>query len=158
MPPPTKQCTRSGGAQDSTIGVGLGGNGTAAPIPPRLPGGLVAADITGLLSTVPQQFGLRVTREYGAVADGNGFTLTYNVSNAGNATLELGAFASSLTFNQDWTGLSLPQTAASCSLFDPYMGLDGGYVRVARISGTGPVMLVTSGAPTVCTPVRWGEG
>jgi len=133
--------------------VGPGGNGTARPIPTQLPGGLFAADITGLLNVLPAQFGLRVTREYAAAADGNGFTMTFNLSNAGNQTVEVGAFAASLTFNQDWTGLSLPQTAASCSLFDPYMGLDAGFVRATRISGTGPAMLVTSAAPTVCTPV-----
>lgn len=134
--------------------MGPSGNGTARPIPPQLSGGLLAADITGLLSILPAQLGLRVTREYGAVADGNGFTMTFNVTNGGSQTVEVGAFAASLTFNQDWSGLSLPQTAASCSLFDPYMGLDAGFVRATRISGTGPAMLVTSGAPTVCSPVR----
>lgn len=122
----------------------------AVPVPPSLPGGLIAADVTPLLAAgapggAASLLGLRVVREYGtANASSGGLALSFILSNT-NATsaLELGAFGASLPFDNDWTGLSLEQNAATCSLADPYVGLDAGYVRVTRISGRGPVILVT---------------
>jgi hypothetical protein len=113
---------------------------TAVPVPPSLPNGFAAFDVSGLLN-IP---GLRVVREYGTAADGNGgVVMSFLVSNTGANALEIGALGISTVFNNDWSGLSLEQNAQTCSLTEPYMGMDGGFVRVIKITGAGPLLLVS---------------
>ena len=117
----------------------------ASPVPPSLPGGLVAADVTPLLAAgVPggeeALLGLQVVREYGSVPGDSsgvgGLTVSFILTNTNaSAAVTVGAFGVSLPFNNDWTDLNLAQNAATCSLTDPYIGLDAGYARVTRISG-----------------------
>jgi hypothetical protein len=68
-----------------------------------------------------------------------------------SAAIVVGAFGASLPFNNDWTGLSLEQNAAQCSLLDPYIGLDAGFARVTRITGRGPLLLVIPNVFRPCT-------
>lgn len=116
---------------------------------PLFPSSVWASNVTPLLnlSGFPS---LGVSREIAPAPDGQGAVLLLILSNNNNNknhttsedVLEIGGLDVSMIFNNDWTGLSLEQNAATCSLTDPYIGSDAGYLRVVRITGSGPVLLV----------------
>lgn len=143
----------TGFTQTTTVG------STASSTPntsPLFPTSIWANDLSIALSSssVPN---LRVIREYTPSPDGQGILMNFIITNTASpstsnntdptipvdSTIEIGGFGVSMIFNSDWTGLSLEQNAATCSLFDPYIGVDAGYVRVVRIAGNGPILLVT---------------
>ena len=143
--------------------------GPVAPIAvPRIPGtNLWAADLTQLLNASSASFavaapGLRVVRELTVAPDGLGVVLSILLDNEeGAAAVEVGGLDVSLVTDSDWSGLSLEQNAARCSLAEPYTGLDGGFVRIVRITGEGPALLVTPSslgcsAATAAPPVACG--
>ncbi len=47
-----------------------------------------------------------------------------------------------MIFNNILSRRSLEQAHERCSFFDPYIGLDAGYLQVTRLSGRGPALLV----------------
>ncbi|KAI7237021.1 hypothetical protein KC330_g3450 [Hortaea werneckii] len=57
--------------------------------------------------------------------------------------IEIGAFGFPIEFNSILTGRTPVETTDTCVFMDPYVGLDAGYVRVTRLTGTGPNMVVT---------------
>ena len=130
--------------------------GPVAPkVAPQLPGrALWAADLTPLLNSTPVFAtavpGLRVARELTATADGLGVVMSFVLSNSGSSAIEVGGFDVSLVTDNNWQGLTLEQNAERCSLSDPYLGADGGFLRVMRISGTGPVLLVAPASAFAC--------
>ena len=146
----------AGGAwAQATTTVARPGGPVAPVVAPQVPAGapLWAADLTPLLNASSPDFaaaapGLSVARELAAAPDGLGVIMSIILSNAAGAeaAVEVGGLDVSIVTNNDWTGLSLEQNAGRCSLADPFMGLDGGFVRVARITGEGPVLLVTPSA------------
>jgi hypothetical protein len=126
------------------------GAGPAPRVTPTLPGSVWASDISSHINT--SAAGLSVVREYTPAPDGLGILMSLVISNtnaaaaaagdAADATIEIGGLDVSLVMNNDWSGLSLEQTAEACSLADPYIGGDAGFVRGVRITGSGPVLLV----------------
>ena len=98
---------------------------------------LAAADLS---PTLPEHIPVRVTRAWRLV---NGrIVLSCEVSNKSSAPSEIGALGVPVVFNNIITGRNLEQAHEICSFFDPYIGLDAGYVQVTRLSGNGPALVV----------------
>jgi hypothetical protein len=98
---------------------------------------LASADLTPTLAAgVP----LQVTRKWRLV---NGrIVLSFDLANKGTTPVEIGALGIPVVFNNIITGRNLEQAHEICSFFDPYIGLDAGYVQVTRLSGKGPSLVV----------------
>ncbi|KAI0748874.1 hypothetical protein C8Q74DRAFT_1212341 [Fomes fomentarius] len=83
---------------------------------------------------------LNITRRW-VVKDGE-FQLLFDVTNSQKQAVEIGSLGVPLEFNNIFTGRSAAQTNELCSLFDPYIGQDAGYVQVTPLLGTLPPLLV----------------
>lgn len=110
-------------------------------------GSVLASD--DLAPTLPADFPLRVTRDW-AVANGR-LRLTFAVTNPGTVPVEIGALGIPMPFNNIIVDRILEEAHARCSFSDPYIGQDAGFLRVTRLSGTGPTMVVT---PVGRTPLE----
>lgn len=85
---------------------------------------------------------LDVTRTWKEV-DGD-LVLEVAIRNPSNeSAVEIGAFGFPIEFNNIFTGRDPIETANTCVLVDPYIGLDAGYLQVTRLLGTGPAMVIT---------------
>ncbi|POS81212.1 hypothetical protein DHEL01_v200423 [Diaporthe helianthi] len=84
---------------------------------------------------------LNVTREWLDVEGDVG--LSFTLTNAGTGAIEVGSLGFPAEFNSIFTNRSAPETQQVCSLSDPYIGLHGGYIRVAPVSGNGAALVVT---------------
>ena len=107
---------------------------------------LAAAD---LAATLPADIPLRVHR-FWEVRDGR-LTLRFELTNTSASPVELGGVGIPMVFNNILSGRSLEEAHAVASFHDPYIGHDGGYVQVTRLSGEGPALLVT---PLEGTPLE----
>ncbi|CAI7669971.1 unnamed protein product [Penicillium pancosmium] len=99
---------------------------------------LAAAD---LASTLPSQSPLQVIRKWSDV-DGD-LGLSFTLTNQGNASLEIGGLGFPTEFNSIFSNRTADDMSAKCSLADPYIGLDAGYIQVTPTSGTGAALIVT---------------
>lgn len=98
---------------------------------------LAAADLT---PTLAENSPVKITRKWRLV---NGrVVLSFDVTNSAKTPLEIGALGIPVVFNNIITGRNLEQAHEICSFFDPYIGLDAGYVQVTRLSGKGPALVV----------------
>ncbi|KAJ8701864.1 hypothetical protein PTI98_000615 [Pleurotus ostreatus] len=98
---------------------------------------LAAAD---LAPTLPSNSLLSVTRRW--VLENNQLELLFDVTNSQSAAVEIGSIGAPLEFNNIFTSRTAAQTNELCSLFDPYIGQDAGYVQVTPLLGTLPPLLV----------------
>ena len=129
---------------------------TITPLPISGPT-LAAAD---LALTLPLSSPLNITRRW-VVSDGE-FQLLFDVTNPGKSSLEIGSLGAPLEFNnvsgvvfkkyayvlmpshkKIFTNRNASATNELCSLFDPYIGQDAGYVQVTPLLGTLPPLVVT---------------
>ncbi|KAF7329825.1 hypothetical protein MKEN_00245900 [Mycena kentingensis (nom. inval.)] len=94
-----------------------------------------------LAPTLPTSSLLTITRRW--VSDANGIQLLFDVTNSQTTAVEIGALGAPLEFNNIFTGRSAAQTNTICSLFDPYIGNDAGFVQVTPLLGTLPPLVVT---------------
>ncbi|KAI0328788.1 hypothetical protein GY45DRAFT_1354943 [Cubamyces sp. BRFM 1775] len=94
----------------------------------------------GLSPTLPKESLLNITRRW-ALSDGE-LQLLFDVKNSQQQAVEIGALGAPLEFNNIFTGRTAAQTNELCSLFDPYIGQDAGYVQVTPLLGTLPPLLV----------------
>lgn len=99
--------------------------------------------------TLPPGLPLKVTREW--LRHDNDIALRFNVTNTATDIVELGSLGIPVTINNIFTGRSAEETQQRCSLADPYIGLDAGYVRVAHLQGTGNALVIT---PLEGTPLE----
>ncbi|KAJ5995179.1 hypothetical protein N7481_002156 [Penicillium waksmanii] len=99
---------------------------------------LAAAD---LASTLPSQSPLQVIRKWSDV-DGD-LGLSFTLTNQGNASLEIGGLGFPTEFNSIFSNRTAVDMSAKCSLADPYIGLDAGYIQVMPTAGTGAALIVT---------------
>ncbi|KAI0777439.1 hypothetical protein BD413DRAFT_467660 [Trametes elegans] len=83
---------------------------------------------------------LNVTRRW-VLEDGE-LQILFDVTNSQNDAVEVGALGAPLEFNNIFTGRTAAETNELCSLFDPYIGQDAGYVQVTPLLGTLPPLLV----------------
>lgn len=94
-----------------------------------------------LESTLPSNSPLRVIRTWLDV-DGD-LGLSFTLRNDGNDSLEIGSLGFPTEFNSIFTNRTAEEMSAKCSLADPYIGLDAGYIQVTPTSGTGAALIVT---------------
>ncbi len=107
---------------------------------------LAAADLG---ATLPGDIPVRVVRRW-SVRDGV-LALEFAVTNRTQSPVEIGALGIPMVFNNILSGRSLDEAHAQASFHDPYIGGDAGYLQVVRLSGAGPVLLVT---PLAGTPLE----
>lgn len=98
---------------------------------------LAAADLSPAL---PSNFPLAITRTW--ITEGGRLIMRFELKNKSMSTVQVGALAIPMVFNNVITNRTLEQAHAACSFADPYMGRDAGYLQVTRLSGQGPALLV----------------
>ncbi|KAF8206779.1 hypothetical protein K438DRAFT_1577098 [Mycena galopus ATCC 62051] len=91
--------------------------------------------------TLPTTSLLNITRRW--VSDSQGIQLLFDVTNSQTVAVEIGSLGAPLEFNNIFTGRTSTQTNTICSLFDPYIGQDAGFVQVTPLLGTQPPLVVT---------------
>ena len=84
---------------------------------------------------------LHVERYWGVQA--GGLTLSFAITNNQYLSIELGSLGFALESDSIFTDRTAVDINANCSLIDPNIGLNGGYLRFTRINGQGPAMVVT---------------
>lgn len=109
----------------------------------------VITNVTSQLAPTLPTGPLNITRQWIDV-DGD-LGLQFTVQNSGSVSLELGGLGFPAEFNSIFTGRDASTMLAECSLSDPYIGLDAGYIRVTPTSGTGAALVVT---PLQKTPME----
>lgn len=98
-----------------------------------------AADLAPTFNTtIP----LSITRTWGKTEAGD-LSLSFSIKNVRKAAVEVGSVGFPIEFNNIFTGRTSTDTQADCSLTDPNIGLNGGYLRVTRINGASPALVVT---------------
>jgi hypothetical protein len=108
------------------------------PLESKQAGVLAAADLS---PTLPSNIPLKVKR-YWQVVNGN-LVLLFKLKNTGSRAVEIGSLGMPMIFNNILQGEELEQAHARNVFYDPYIGKDAGYLQVTRLSGKGPVLLVT---------------
>src|SRR6185295_3978426 len=104
---------------------------------------LASADLT---PTLAADSPIQVTRVW--MVESGRLVMRFVLKNTSQAPVEIGGLGFPLVFNnmiQNFvTGRArtLPQAHEICSFFDPYVGRDGGYLQVTRLSGAGPALVV----------------
>ena len=98
---------------------------------------IAAADLT---PTLGEGCPLQVTRTWSI--SGGHLALHFAIHNPTNAAVEIGALGIPMVFNNIITDRSLEQAHAACSFSDPYIGQDGGYLQVTRLTGKGSALVV----------------
>jgi hypothetical protein len=101
--------------------------------------GALAASSIG--PTLGASTGLDITREWINVSGDLG--LQFTVQNPGKTAMELGSFGFPTEFNSIFSSRTAAGIQAACSLEDPYIGLNAGYLRITPVSGTGAALVVT---------------
>ncbi|KAJ3722284.1 hypothetical protein C8R42DRAFT_580417 [Lentinula raphanica] len=108
---------------------------------------LTASSVSGttkaaanLAPTLPRNSLLNITRRW--VVDDNVLQLLFDVTNSQTTAVEIGSLGAPLEFNNIFTDRTAAQTNTLCSLFDPYIGQDAGYVQVTPLLGTLPPLVV----------------
>lgn len=110
-----------------------------APVAPLAvsPPVLAGAD---LAATLPAGLPLRVDRYYEAAGDD--LVLRFVLTNISGSPVEVGAVGIPMVFNNILEGKTLDEAHAANVFFDPYMGMDAGYLEVKRLHGKSPGLLV----------------
>ena len=111
-----------------------------APVDPVAsddPSVLAAANMT---NTFPAGFPLEITRYW--QKEGDHLVLRFDMKNKTGKKIEIGALGIPLIFNNDIDRKTLEEAHAENVFYDPYIGMDAGYLQVTRLNGNGPVLLV----------------
>ncbi|WP_348822335.1 DUF5695 domain-containing protein [Flavobacterium aestuarii] len=98
---------------------------------------LAAAD---LANTLPADIPVTIKRYY--ETNGDDLILRFVITNKTANSIEIGALGIPMIFNNILEGKSLNETHAQNVFFDPYIGMDAGYLEVKRLSGEGPALVV----------------
>ncbi len=98
---------------------------------------LAAADLS---ATLPANIPLQIKR-YWEVLNGK-LTLRFELTNKTNQPVEIGSLGIPMIFNNLLEGKTLEQAHISNVFYDPYTGLDAGYLQVTRLNGHAPSLLV----------------
>lgn len=98
---------------------------------------LASADLS---PTLGEDCPLHVLRSWRLV-DGK-LVLEFELENESDQTVHIGALGIPMIFNNILSRRSLEQAHEICSFFDPYIGMDAGYLQVTRLSGKGPALIV----------------
>jgi len=104
---------------------------------------LAAADLS---PTLPADIPLQITRTW--EVDAGKLVLRFSLKNKMSEPVQIGAFGIPMVFNNVLNNRTLEQAHAICSFYDPYIGLDAGYLQVTRLNGHGPALLVVPDGKT----------
>ncbi|KAF4183726.1 hypothetical protein CNMCM7927_008853 [Aspergillus lentulus] len=113
---------------------------------------LAAADLT---PTLPANSSLRIIRKWVDV-DGD-LGLSFTITNAANQDIEIGSLGFPIEFNSIFTNRTPEEMSAKCSLTDPYIGMDAGYLQITPTSGTGEALIVTPLGNTSTSFEAWRD-
>ncbi|HEX6728633.1 MAG TPA: DUF5695 domain-containing protein [Pyrinomonadaceae bacterium] len=111
--------------------------------PLTVAGALAAADLS---PTLPVDIPVQVTRTW--IVDNGRLVLRFELRNKTEQPVQIGALGIPMIFNNMITGRNLKEAHETCSFSDPYVGQDGGYLQVTRLSGHGPSLVVVPVAQT----------
>jgi len=103
---------------------------------PAKPDILSAAD---LAKTLPDSIPLKVIRYW--EKEGDNLIMRFSLTNISSEPVEIGALGMPMVFNNNFNGKSLDQAHAESVFFDPYIGMDAGYLQVAHLHGRGKVLV-----------------
>ncbi|WP_308993305.1 DUF5695 domain-containing protein [Mariniflexile litorale] len=98
---------------------------------------IAGADLT---NTLPSDIPVTIKRYY--ETDNDQLVMRFEITNKSENNIEIGALGIPMIFNNILEGKSLNETHAQNVFFDPYIGLDAGYLEVKRLSGRGSALLV----------------
>ncbi|WP_372647720.1 DUF5695 domain-containing protein [Draconibacterium sp.] len=97
---------------------------------------LAVSDLSEILENSPVQV-LRYWEKH----DGH-LALRFEIKNTSSKAVEIGALGIPLIFNNNHDRKTLDEAHAENVFYDPYIGMDAGYLQVIRLKGSGPVLLV----------------
>ena len=98
---------------------------------------LASADLSPVF---PHEMPLRVIRNW--QKEGENLVLKFNLENISDREVEIGALGIPMIFNNNHSDKTLDEAHAENVFYDPYIGMDAGYLQVVRLKGTGQVLLV----------------
>ncbi|HKR30903.1 MAG TPA: DUF5695 domain-containing protein [Terriglobales bacterium] len=104
---------------------------------------LAAADLS---PTLPADIPLEITRSW-QVEDGK-LVLRFVLKNKMSQPVQIGSLGIPMVFDNVLNNRTLEQAHAICSFYDPYVGMDAGYLQVTRLNGHGPALLVVPDGKT----------
>ncbi len=93
-----------------------------------------------LANTLPSSIPVTIKRFY--EIDNDQLVLRFEITNKIPNNIEIGALGIPMIFNNILEGKSLEETHTQNVFFDPYIGLDAGYLEVKRLSGKGSALVV----------------
>ena len=93
-----------------------------------------------LEATLSKNLPLQIKRYY--EADGADLILRFELANTHSEPIDIGALGIPMIFNNILEGKTLDEAHGQNVFFDPYMGMDAGYLEVKRLHGGGPGLLV----------------
>lgn len=108
-----------------------------AVTPLKSTGNILAA--ANLAPTLPADIPLSINR-YWEINNGQ-LTLRFELKNISAQKVEIGSVGFPMIFNNILSG-SLDQAHAKNVFYDPYIGMDAGYLQVTRLTGRAPTLLV----------------
>tara|TARA_R110002020_G_scaffold174704_1_gene366193 strand:+ start:10767 stop:13457 length:2691 start_codon:yes stop_codon:yes gene_type:complete len=110
-----------------------------ATVTPLKTSGTIVAG-ADLANTLPKDIPVTIRRFYESVD--STLVLRFEISNKSANAIEIGALGIPMVFNNILEGKSLDETHAQNVFFDPYIGMDAGYLEVKRLHGRGPALVV----------------
>ncbi len=103
------------------------------------PGRPEILSVADLSNTLPDSIPLKVIRYW--EKDGKNLVMRFTLTNTSAVPVEIGALGMPMVFNNNFNGKSLDQAHAESVFFDPYIGMDAGYLQVAHLHGKGKVLV-----------------
>lgn len=103
------------------------------------PGSAAVLSAADLSKTLPDSIPLKVMRYW--EKDGENLVMRFTLTNTSAGPVEIGALGMPMVFNNNFNGKSLDQAHAESVFFDPYIGMDAGYLQVAHLHGKGKVLV-----------------
>jgi uncharacterized protein DUF5695 len=104
---------------------------------------LAAADLS---PTLPADIPLEITRSW-QIENGK-LVLRFALKNKTSQPVQIGSLGIPMVFDNVLNHRTLEQAHAICSFYDPYVGMDAGYLQVTRLNGHGPALLVVPDGKT----------
>ncbi len=96
-----------------------------------------------LANTLPQDIPVSIKRFY--ETENDQLVMRFEITNKTASEIEIGALGIPMIFNNILEGKSLNETHAQNVFYDPYIGMDAGYLEVKCLSGLGSALLVLPG-------------
>ncbi len=93
-----------------------------------------------LNQSLPSDIPLSITRSW--KKEGQNIVLQFQLKNSSDSRIEIGALGIPMVFNNNLTNKSLDEAHEQNVFFDPYIGMDAGYLQVIRLHGNDMVLLV----------------